>query len=349
MMPHNPGRILGGITLTVLAATIGCGGPTGTDEQLRDRASQYVRAAARFPDNPAVRAQAMEAIAEVLPDQAGMLLREGLKDEHVGVRFAACMSLGALADRDALAAIRPLAEDPDPSVRVAAYFAIEKLGETAYRRAWRDALLISPDAAVRRNAALAMGRLGNKNVLPLLARVSTKDDDEGVRLQALEAMALLGDAYATNRFIHDAYGGLGFKQPFALLTLGHVDTDQVRSALRARLANAPYLEARLAAARGLGMQRCDDGYDFALRSLNWNQPQQNVPDDPPALQVMRIRSMAAMALGQIGRRDALGPLQRTMENENDPRVQLASATAILMILNPAPATRPANASPTGAR
>lgn len=338
MMRHDPRHVLSGVVLMVLAATIGCGGPTSSDEQLLERASQYVRAAARFPDNPAVRAQAMEAVAEVMPDQASLFLREGLKDEHAGVRFAACMSLGALANKDTRSALQPLVEDADASVRVAAYFALEKLGETAYRRAWRDALLTSPDAAVRRNAALALGRLGNKSVLPLLARVSGKDDDEGVRLQALEAMALLGDAYAINRFIHDAYGGLGFKQPFALLTLGHVDTDQVRSALRTRLANAPYLEAKLAAARALGMQNCDDGYDLALRSLSWNQPQQGVPDDPPALQVMRVRSMAAMALGQIGRRDALGPLQSMMENEDDPRVQLASATAVLMILNPASGT-----------
>jgi HEAT repeat protein len=291
----------------------------------------------------------MEAMAEAMPDQASLLLREGLKDEHAGVRFAACMSLGELADRDARAAIQPLAEDADLNVRIAAYFALERMGERAYRRAWRDALMTSPDPAVRRNAALAMGRLGNKSLLPLLARVSTKDDDEGVRLQAMEAMALLGDAYATNRFIHDAYGGIGFKQPFALLTLGHVDTDQVRSALRTRLANAPYLEAKLAAARGLGMQHCDDGYTLAMSSLSWNQPTQGIPDDPPALQIMRVRSMAAMALGQIGRRDALGPLARVMENEDDPRVQLASATAILMILNPAPATRPANATMSNAR
>ena len=78
------------------------------------------------------------------------------------------------------------------------------------------------------------------------------------------------------------------------------------------------------AARALGMQRCEDGYDLALASLNWNAPQRDLPDDPPELQVMRVRSMAALALGQIGRPDALGPLKQLMENGDDPRVQLAA-------------------------
>lgn len=337
-----------GAAAMVLAAAAGCVAPAPPDSQLRERATQFIRAAARFPENPAVRAQAMEAVAQVLPDQAPLLLREGLKDEHAGVRFAAGMAIGALTDRDAKPVVQPLASDPDGSVRVAAYFALEKMGDPSHRRAWRDALLTDPNATVRRNAALAMGRLGNKNVVPMLARVSSADDDEGVRLQALEAMALLGDSYATSRFIHDAYGGLGFKQPFALLTLGHVDSDQARSVLRARLAYAPYLEARLAAARGLGMQGVADGYDLALQSLNWNQPQRGLPDDPPALQIMRVRSMAAMALGEIRRREALGPLYQVMEKADDPRVQLAAATGILMILNPKPtATGPAG-PPAGA-
>jgi HEAT repeat protein len=51
------------------------------------------------------------------------------------------------------------------------------------------------------------------------------------------------------------------------------------------------------------------------------------------VQVMRVRSMAALALGDIGRRAALGPVQRAMEGDDDPRVQLAAATAILKILN----------------
>jgi HEAT repeat protein len=275
----------------------------------------------------------MEAAAEVLIDQASLFLREGLQDTHPAVRFAACMGLGELAEADAEPAIKPLVHDPDGSVRVAAYFALERLGDLSHRVAWRDALLNNPEPEVRRNAALALGRLHDKHVIPLLRKAFSDDPDDGVRLQALEALAFLGDKYAINRFLLDAYGGVGFKQPFALLTLGRVPGDRVVSALRTRLQYAPYLEARLAAARSLGMQGYDEGYQLALESLDWNEPDAQEKKGSPEVQIMRVRSMAALALGDIGRRDALGALHQTMETETDPRVRLAAATAILNILN----------------
>jgi len=325
------------VYFTILAGVLVSGCASGpavpSDTRLWDRATQYIYAAARFPDNPVVRAQAMESISQVMGPEEALLLREGLDDEHPGVRFAACMALGQFADPDAREVIRPLVNDPDGSVQVAACFAMERMGDTSYRVPWRDALVRHPDPIVRRNAALALGRLRDKSVLALLRRIVAEDDDDGVRLQALEAMAFLGDEHAISRFVQDAYGGLGFKQPFALLTLGRVTGEQVLGALRTRLTSAPYIEARLAAARSLGMQGYDEGYALALKSLAWNDPNAGLPDDPPESQIMRVRCMAALALGEIGNRDALGPLARLMEKPEGPSVQLAAATAILMILN----------------
>jgi HEAT repeat protein len=180
---------------------------------------------------------------------------------------------------------------------------------------------------------LALGRLENKAAMPLLQRVAVDDEDEGVRLQAYEALALLGDSDAVSHFMRDSYGGLGFRQPFALLTLGKVADDRVVPVLLDRLDAAPYLEAQLAAARGLGMHGHRAGYSLAVESLNWNKPIEGLIDDPPELQVMRVQQMAAMALGAIGQRDALTPLVEHMRKCEDPRVQLAAATAILMILD----------------
>lgn len=332
-----PRRSIAGLTgLVAMVLGAGCASApvAQSDQELRETAVRYIRAGARFPENPAVRAQGIEAVSQVLPPQeASVLIREGLRDEHAGVRFAACMALGEIKNTDARPAIEPLAEDPDASVRVAAYCALEQLGDFSHRRQWVDALRRHPDPSVRRNAALALGRLGNAAVLTFLERASMEDEDEGVRLQALEAMAHLGDSYAVSRFIHDAHGGLGFKQPFALLTLGHIRGEQVLATLHSRLRHAPYLEARLASARGLGMQGHDDGYELAVASLKWSSPIQGLADDLPENQIMRVRSMAALALGDIGKREALEPLARLMQSEQDPRVQLAAATAIVMILD----------------
>jgi HEAT repeat protein len=320
----------------LLCTVAGCASraPKLSDSQLRAMSTRYIQRGMKYPENPAVRAQAIEAAGDVLKtDQARGAIRQGLRDEHPGVRFAACMVLGRLRDKDSLATFHTLAKDPDPSVRIGAYFALERLGDHSNRKVWRDMLRHDPDATVRRNAALALGQLENKSVMPLLSRSIAEDDDEGVRLQASEALALLGDTDAINHFMRDSYGGVGFKQPFALLTLGKVVDDRVIPVLQKRLATAPYLEARLAAARSLGMHGDDSGCDLALKSLKWNKPRQGLVDDPPELQVMRVQQMAAMALGTIGQRRALGPLAQHMQSCGDPRVQLAAATAILMILN----------------
>lgn len=321
----------------MLSAGAGCASyekPGPADLQLRELATIYLQRGIQFPDNPAVRAQAVEACEMVMGAEAKLMIRQTLQDEHPGVRFAALMSIGRLQDADALAQVRKYTSDADPSVRVAACFAAERLGDNSYRVLWADLLRKNPEPAVRRNAALALGLLGDRRAISLLAAAANQDKDDGVRLQALEGMARLGDPEAVTRFLQDSFGSAGYRQPFALLTLAHVDDERVGPALRTRLASAPYLEARLAAARSLGARGYADGYNLALRCLQWNQPQVGLPDDPPETQVMRVRTMAAMALGEIGDRRALDALKRRMETPDDPRVQLAASTAILMIMDP---------------
>jgi HEAT repeat protein len=318
---------------TMLSGGCAALSPPPPDPQLRELATQCLRNGAGLPERPDVRGMALEAISRVLKSEATLLLRAGLKDQHPVVRFTACMGLGELNAVDAKESVQPLVNDPDGSVRVAAYFALERMGDFSHRLAWRDAALNAEDPAIRRNAVTALGHLKDKKVVALLWKAAAGDSDEGVRIQAVESLAYLGDTQAVSRLIHDAYGGLAFKQPFSLLALGKVKDDRVVPALRTRLAGAQYLEAKLAAARSLGMQGLADGYNLALQSLNWNQPRSDLPDDSPLNQIMRVRMMAAMALGDIGKREALGPLTQTMKNPDDERIQVAAATSILMILN----------------
>lgn len=326
-------QVIGGMLLIgTLTGTTGCAAAP-PDPELRGRATLCLQRGMRFPDNPAVRAQAMEAAGETLGEQAVNMLLEGLRDEHAGVRFAACMAIGQLRHTPAIDAVRELTRDPDESVRVAAYFALERMGDYSNRRAWVETMRNAPSPQVRRNAVMAMGQLGNPKVKPLLDLMEQKDPDDAVRLQAIEAKIMLGDREAESRFLQDAFGGLGYRQPFALLALGHMRTPDALAALQNRLVAAPYIEAKLAAARGLAVQGRLDGFDLALQSLTWNEPRTDMPDDPPENQIMRVRTMAAMALGDMGDRRALPALHRCMETADDPRVQVAVARGILMILN----------------
>lgn len=327
------GRV--GICLLAMAAAVSAGCATAPpDEQLRERATLCLHRGMRYPGNPAVRAQSIEAGSEVLGSQVAPIIREGLGDEHPGVRFAACMALGKLADRESAQAIRGLALDTDLNVRIGVYYALERLGDPSYRRAWVEMMDQEREAGVRRNAVLALALLADPKTQTMLKRVAVEDPDDGVRLQAVEGLAILGDSDAEGGFIRDAFGGMGFRQPFALLALGHVNDPDTLAVLRSRLRNAPYLEARLAAARALGMQGRLDGFDLAINSLSWSRPDPNLPDDPVANQIMRVQSMAAMALGDMRDRRALAALNQCMEQTEDPRVQVAAARSILKILGP---------------
>lgn len=305
--------------------------PTDT-ESLRATALRYVTEAAGYQANPVIRAQAIEALQEAQGERSAAWFRNAIDDEHPGVRFAACMALGAIRHAPSEGAIRKLLQDPDESVRIAAMYALRRLGDPHFIKPWADVILSHRNPAVRRNAVLALGRLGEPDAIALLRR-AREDEDDGVRLQALEAMAMLGDKGAIARLLFYANSTFGDQQAFALVALGRAGDPRVIDTLRYCLAKAPHIESRLAAARGLGYLGRSDGLDVALASIEWDHPNPKIADDEPVNQVMRVRTLAAFALGAIGDRRALGALERRMKDPTDARTQLAAASAILQILS----------------
>jgi len=341
----RPGR-LGLAAATIVLACAGCGRPRWfeppvNEPALRERAVQGLKLGLLYRANPEVRAQAIEALAEVAPEQGRLWFRECLRDEHPGVRFAACMALGKIRDRQAEAVLLTRVEDADASVRAAAIGALHRLGDTRYTSQLADLLLRHPSVQVRRNTALVLGQMQEASSLRLLRR-ALRDRDEGVRLHVYEAMANLGDKRARQHLTIVAHDGLGFRQTFALMALARLRDRAYLDLFRYRLAEGPHPETRLAAAYGLGLLGYDDGLELASRLLDFNSPDPNLDDDPPEQQIMRIRSLAALALGAIGDKSVLGKLKRRMEAQDDPRVQIAAARAILAILKPPPVS-PASA------
>jgi HEAT repeat protein len=317
--------------LLTAAALAGCAPKAAlSTHEMQTLAMRYITAGANYQDNPVVRAQALEALQKLEGERAAAWFHEGLRDQHPGVRFAACMALGTIRHKPSEARIRIGLTDPDPNVRVAAMFALRRLGDTGFIKEFAEVILSNPDPGVRRNAVLALGRLEEPGAIGLLKK-AREDKDDSVQLQALEAMALLGDKRAVQQLIYYASGGLGDRQAFALETLGRTGDPRCMDVLRYCLKQAEHLESRLAAAQALARMGSDEGFALAMASLNWNRPNPRLPDDPPANQVMRVRSMAAFALGAIGKSEALEPLRQQMQDPVDPRVQVAAATAILQI------------------
>jgi HEAT repeat protein len=117
---------------------------------------------------------------------ACFMIAELLKDEKPQIRSAALEALAGLQAKECAREIAPLIRDPDADVRVAAASTLLVLGG----REELILLLKSPEDAVRRNAAHALGSLRDRSCAGDLAPL-LKDPDAGVRWSAVAALAEL--------------------------------------------------------------------------------------------------------------------------------------------------------------
>ncbi len=308
-------------------------GATATT-QLKTRAMESLKQGVRYPHVPVVRSQAIEALQRVAPEEGLPWMRSALLDEAAGVRFAACVALGEQRDAGSRARFEKLLADPDRSVRLAAVFALHRLGDTRQSNQLAEALLYDRDSGVRRNAALLLGLLGEPGAVKLLARVM-EDADEGLRLQALESMARLGSPQACEQLLFHAHSGLGARETFAIRALAETRDRRFADLYQERLRRARHPETRMAAARALGLLGDPAGLAEARRLVRFDRPDRSAAvarDDLPELQIVRVRQLAALALGAIGRTEALPDLAQAIHEPYDPRVELAAALAVLEIL-----------------
>jgi len=329
------GRAVSLSALAVLLAAAGCASAPRSAavdrHSLKQKARRHLELALRYPHNPVVRVEAVEALQAVPDEGVRPWIRATLMDEHPAVRFAACVACGRLRDPLASDSIRELAHDEDPSVRAAALYARHRLGHTGGTGKLPYYLLEHADPAVRRNAALLLGLLGEHGAIKVLAK-AMRDPDDGVRHHALEAMARLGNAEAAQELTFLANSGVGTEEVFAIGALATTGDPRYVDTYRYKLATAVHVETKLAATRALGLLGHDDGFAPALRSLDRRRVRRHEPADTPGRQLLRVRQLACAALGAIGREDALPALAGLLEETDDPRVQVSAAGAMLHIL-----------------
>lgn len=155
----------------------------------------------RKTDNPAVRKEALETLTRFSEPQARELIIEQIDSDVPSVRAAATEALGTFLDEDLLPRLVELLRHRLPEVREAAQRSIEKIrfyldqkqfaervvkgGEPSGELEELVNMLESPEASVRKAAAEALGRIGDRSALPALLK-ARKDSDEGVR-RAVEA------------------------------------------------------------------------------------------------------------------------------------------------------------------
>ena len=312
---------------------VGCASTQGTVEaaQAVQEARDYLRQQLLSAQSPVVRAEAIEGMQAAPWPQAARYIEHALVDPHRGVRFAACMALAHLRDPQARDLLQAQLRDENLGVRAAAIFALHRLGDSRYTKELAGLLLYTADQEVRRNVAMIFAELGDPKAMPVLRR-AVRDSDIAVRWHVQEAMARLGDKEAAEQLIMFAHSGYGDERLIGILALGRIGDRQARSCLLDMVRRDNPLEVKLAAVRALGQIGSPTGEDMARKAMVWTPDKtgKQIEAEPQDVRQVRVRSMAALALAEVGTTAVLGDLVERMRRD-DPRVAVAAAAAILRI------------------
>ncbi|MAB72893.1 MAG: hypothetical protein CMJ54_10355 [Planctomycetaceae bacterium] len=277
---------------------------------------------------PIVRATAYEAL-EGDPDALYEAAPFGLIDENRGVRFVAAMSAGDAGLAGLAPLISPLLSDPSASVRAAAIYAMNKIGEGADPSPLA-AMARSDDPEVRANAYLVLGLMGNPSAIPLIESTLGKGmrlvNPMRVRLtelQAAEALVLLGDQEDIEPIRAALFTPVeqGEITVLACDMLGRLGDEQARAMLFRMIAasgnQARPPEIQMAATAALF--RLGPPLPEKLENLILSQ----VGDRDP-----RRRVQAAACLAVVPGQQALAALEGLLA-DGEPMVRTAAAGAIL--------------------
>ena len=317
---------------SVVASTPGLSSPTlppfeVVDAQLHASASTLLLEASASSD-PLLRANSIEALHPV-PDQLDEVVRRGLADDNEGVRYVAIMTVGLKQMCSMSHLVQPLLHDPSPSVRAASIYALARC-EANVDLNPLAVMVLSGDPAAKGNAAYVLGELGNASAIPLIKNGVGRHEGtfEVARAQAIdlvmaEAMVKLGDV-DERQVIQAAL----FAPPerseltaMACQMIGRMGDATLAVNLEA-LAKAtgprqPGIEIRLLASDALA--RVDPSrvpLDLVVETISNERPE--------------IRSQAATVLGSLGS-GRYGAQLSVLLRDEDPRVQVAAAAAILRL------------------
>jgi len=280
--------------------------------------------------DPQIRVNAIEVVAATRRVELMPKVRRLLRDEFVPVRFAAALAVGDMRYRFARESVESASgglKDPDENVRIAAAYALVRLGHLDSFGLIRKAI-ISKDQTVRANAALILGKSGDARQLKLLNwALSDRDSSDKVRFQVVEAMAMLGDeqvypklwamlisAYADDRVMGiKAMGALGIRHGGAKNALITMLDDKV-------------LEVRLVAAEQLGA--LGPPWRTYGESEVLDVFKKNLTAGMDADGLERVHMFTALAVGQIRTAAVTEFLPKLLKNQSK-RVRIAAAKAVL--------------------
>lgn len=257
-----------------------------------------------------IRAESMESLQNLETPLARRLLAKGLRDPSPMVRFSAAMVVGKCRLTPLESAVKKMLADKSMNVRVAAIYALDRLGNSAGMNEL-PRLLHSANPSVSANVAMVLGRLGDKSAIPLLL-TAAKNPSHGVQIAVTSALARLEYHRALSSLIALSLSGYEQDHLAALSTCRTLRNPLAINVLRAGL-REPDPAANLIAARGLGQRGSVMGEKVAIRYSGSSHPQ--------------LRALAALALGAIPVSGNVGVLNK-MLGDPDVHVQVAAAAGL---------------------
>jgi HEAT repeat protein len=328
MTQRNQGWLL---ALLVLAG-IGCNGDqlntsgnSNDSERLQTRMREVLLAAAADPE-ASLRCNALESLALLKPDaKVQKLVLKALQDELPAVRFAAVVAVGDMKYTPARRPLEQLLWDQDESVKMAAGYALEKLGNTRFKK-WYDAALFGKNPLLKAQACMLLGKLGQTTLradsrAKLWQVLRRPGQNPIVKLQAAEALAKLGDDKVLTKLLAFSSSGYADDRLMAISGLEYLASENTYAML-VTLADDAQLEVQLGAIRALGARATEEDLALVRRSLRHTDP------GGDATVTARVRGLAALALGKTGQENDAKLLLQAM-SDLSPYVQVAAARATI--------------------
>ena len=295
--------------------------PVAAGGDLPGLARQIVHSGLTDAD-PQIRANAIEVTATTGTILLMPTVQKLLFDEAVPVRFLAIVAVGDLEYRLAQNDIARLFEDPDANIKIAAAYAMMKLGRPEYYQVISNAVA-SADQTVRANAALLLGKSGRQEGLRFLYWTLQRDDsDDRVILQAAESIAMLRDHRIYPKLWTRLISAYADDRVIGIRAMGALGTEQAKNALITML-DDPVPEVRLAAAEQLGKLGDPIGEEEVLEVF-----EKDLAKGMDAQGQERIRMLAALAIGEIGTEKLKKHLPPLLQDPSK-QVRLAAAKAAL--------------------
>ncbi|HUS93077.1 MAG TPA: HEAT repeat domain-containing protein [Phycisphaerae bacterium] len=314
--------------------------------------------AAEDPD-PATRSHAMEALASALGREAGAVFVQGLADKMPAVRFAAALAIGDVKYAPALPALQAMAQvntgEPDKRVYCAVIYALHQLGDDTYAGELAP-LLFDAEPEVRMDAAMAMGKMGEPSAVGPLNSAMTGEQDDGVKLQVTESLAMLGDARSAEILEVYTKGYYLDIRLAAIPALAQTGSARAARALEQLCHERHPARVRVSAAGQLArLGHVDpEGYRLCLRAIREPEKMltENVDRRTADKDAASLKRLAAMSLGWMGQQEAVEHLH-PMLRSSDGGHRVAAALSLVRLLKDyrlvaapaAPATRPATTAP----